>query len=474
MGPAPPRRTRHHILRGVPAASRWSTAMPSVDSVVIAAVVGLAMFLAARWALQRWGAATRVPVQQQSRNLQRERERRLDETEAVCPEDAEDVTNGPVPVHLTERVSAPMERKKYERVKKPEGVDRKTTMKFYGRPEVSFGDTQFEKSRPDPGQIKEKTYTRKATYERRKELEDDDDAITTAGEVEVKGDSTSASGAHFEQPVESQEDLHSGNDVEDSGCETGDQEDAQVRELPSTKKYVQSRREDREQPSVVQDETYETADAVRARGSKAEHAEKEAQYVEGWLGEDPEDEGDRDASEADVQAVELDELLLTVKSMPPDGNSLFAALAHQTFGVAPWDPGHREIAGKLRVDAVRHLAHHPMQYWDQLLRDVRRHQHRYAARETAEQQVAMYVDDLALDGFPAGHAALQALADLVGCDVVLYDEALGELGVRSARHSISHRAVLLLRRQPASDGSQAFHFDSVLDVAAVENLYEGA
>ncbi|XP_063238355.1 uncharacterized protein LOC134539927 isoform X2 [Bacillus rossius redtenbacheri] len=157
---------------------------------------------------------------------------------------------------------------------------------------------------------------------------------------------------------------------------------------------------------------------------------------------------------------------LLVRRVPPGGDSLFLALAHQLHGLDFESPCLQERAAELRAQAVAHLREHVQVYWDALLDSAEKHGDRYADEQQDEEAVVgRYLRDLATPGFPAGPECLAALAELLAAEVAVYVRRAGRHLVRSVDQPAARRLVLRQRPQLLESGSLVGHFDSVIEVA---------
>ncbi|XP_063238846.1 uncharacterized protein LOC134540200 isoform X2 [Bacillus rossius redtenbacheri] len=84
--------------------------------------------------------------------------------------------------------------------------------------------------------------------------------------------------------------------------------------------------------------------------------------------------------------------------------------------------------------------------------------------------VGDYLCDLEQDGFPAGVAAMQALADFRSFHIRLYAADAGEGCILSERpHGNSPTRTVLLQKFVNPDGDEEYHFDSVVDIAPLDD-----
>ncbi|XP_063238921.1 proteoglycan 4-like [Bacillus rossius redtenbacheri] len=160
---------------------------------------------------------------------------------------------------------------------------------------------------------------------------------------------------------------------------------------------------------------------------------------------------------------------LKVLSMPLDGNSLYAALAHQIYGVLPGQPKMKEFIRTMRIDASSELKKFRRKYWEDLLSDIDNHKIRYSRERADDGKVRLYLNDQERDGFPAGFAAMQALANVRGFHIQFHAAGYGSATIKSARPGPDPGTWLLHMqgfRDP--DGDEELHFDSVLEVSPIE------
>ncbi|XP_063238327.1 uncharacterized protein LOC134539907 [Bacillus rossius redtenbacheri] len=184
--------------------------------------------------------------------------------------------------------------------------------------------------------------------------------------------------------------------------------------------------------------------------------EKEAQSRPGSAGE---------GARHNVRLVRTLDELLEVERMPADGNSLFAALAHQLLGRPLSSAELGRHAARLRQDVVSYLTAHCDDYWDQLVEAADARDDRYADQPTDEAKVQLFLADLAHAGFAACGLALAAVADMLGVDVRVHVEGLQDFLVPSVDHRASKELAVVLRWRASGLDPPFGHFDSVTGVA---------
>ncbi|KAJ8873213.1 hypothetical protein PR048_026846 [Dryococelus australis] len=142
--------------------------------------------------------------------------------------------------------------------------------------------------------------------------------------------------------------------------------------------------------------------------------------------------------------------VVEVYRMPHDGNSLFAALAHQQYHDAVGLEEHRR-----HTAALREMIYHAI--WSStaknLLESIYLHGARYTHLASDTDQMQHYLEDLARPGFHGGREVIQYIADFAKADIIIFPEGGDKEFVVSAEPGVTNvlgisRRLLLDRWPP--------------------------
>ncbi|XP_063238194.1 uncharacterized protein LOC134539829 isoform X4 [Bacillus rossius redtenbacheri] len=164
-----------------------------------------------------------------------------------------------------------------------------------------------------------------------------------------------------------------------------------------------------------------------------------------------------------TRVLETPELLVTVYRIPRDGDSLFAALAHQVFGDAVGSGEHGRSTASTREAVASLLAGNMERYADLVLQSVCPTEDGSDHSIVEEEKLWERVEELRTRGSPGGPEVIQLVADAWTVDVAVFSEGEGVAVVRSAetaRDTIGIAESLFLD----ADGVWRSHFDSVKEV----------
>ncbi|XP_063238727.1 uncharacterized protein LOC134540131 [Bacillus rossius redtenbacheri] len=170
--------------------------------------------------------------------------------------------------------------------------------------------------------------------------------------------------------------------------------------------------------------------------------------------------GEQVEGEGEGELVMTASKALRALSVARDGNSLFAALAHQLLGHQPGSPAHREDTADLRAMACRQMQARQDTYWDLLATAAAAQGDLVADQRGVEE----FLSRLRRPGFPGGEESVRAVADADGAHVTVYEEHGGAKEVSSDQPGFQRTLQVVQRLQEELAGHPARHYDSVLEV----------
>ncbi|KAJ8873225.1 hypothetical protein PR048_026858 [Dryococelus australis] len=159
--------------------------------------------------------------------------------------------------------------------------------------------------------------------------------------------------------------------------------------------------------------------------------------------------------------------VVTVLRVPRDGNSLFAALAHQLKLNPIGSAEHIEDTETLRTAVWLELVRNFSDYTELVHRSVQLYQGHYLDFPSTEEKVDAYLRDLDTPGFPGGAEVIQATANLAGVDVVLYQERGDAYLVESSADEADRAIAIVQRVLLGVDGRPHIFYDSVIGVQQI-------